>query len=282
MRLGANVFGFKNAAEWARLHVEKGYGAAYWPLRDDADENEIRDYVNAAADADLVIAEVGIWNNLIDPDLDKRRANFERAVRRFETAEKVGARCCVNVSGSRGEVWYGAHPKNLTPETFDMIVDYAQRLIDTVKPQRTCFTLEPMQWMYPHDENDALNLIKAIDREAFQVHTDMANLINSYDKYIATGDVTKKFFNALGGHIRSVHLKDIKINEKILTVHIDEVMPGTGEFDFETLFDCCNKLNPDLPMMIEHLSGAEKYDRAAAFFKGVAEKMGLSFIAARG
>ena len=36
MRLGAPVFGFDAARAWAEIHVKKGYGAAYWPLPDDA------------------------------------------------------------------------------------------------------------------------------------------------------------------------------------------------------------------------------------------------------
>ena len=91
MRLGASVFGYKSAAQWADMHIRKGYGAAYWPLGEDADSALKRDYVNAAADAGLIIAEVGIWNNLLDPDAQKRRANFEYALRRLETAEEVGA-----------------------------------------------------------------------------------------------------------------------------------------------------------------------------------------------
>jgi sugar phosphate isomerase/epimerase len=281
MRLGANVFGFENAAQWAELHIEKGYGAAYWPLGEDASEALIRDYVNAAGDAGLLIAEVGIWNNMLDPDPEKRKANFEYAVRRLETAEKVGARCCVNVSGSRSSIWDGPHMKNLTQETFDMVVEDTQRLIDAVKPEKTCYTLEPMPWMYPHDEQDALRLIKAVDRAAFKVHADMVNLVNSYDKYIATGEMTRKFFGALGKEIRSVHVKDTWVSETELTLHIEEALPGRGAFDYPALFECCAKLDEDLPMMLEHLSTAEEYDLAADHIKAVAGALGLTFVKGR-
>ena len=276
MRLGAPVFGFDDARAWAEIHVKKGYGAAYWPLPDDAPEGTIRDYVNAAEDANLVIAEVGIWNNPLDPDPEKRRANFERAVRRLATAEKVGARCCVNISGSRSALWDGPDPKNLTDETFDMVVETTQRLIDQVSPARTRYTLEPMPWMYPHDENDVLKLIAAVDRPAFAVHADMVNLVNSYDKYIATSDLTRRFFGALGPHIRSVHLKDTKITPDRLTLHIDEAIPGEGDFDYPALLACCAALDEDLPMMIEHLAAEAEYDRAAANIRRIAGETGLT------
>ena len=92
MRLGAPVFGHTSASEWVQAHVKKGYKAAYWPLRDDAPIAQINEYLSAARDNDLVIAEVGIWNNMLDPDPAKRKENFNKAVKRLETAEYVSAR----------------------------------------------------------------------------------------------------------------------------------------------------------------------------------------------
>lgn len=277
MRLGAPVSGFETARAWAEMHLKKGYGAAYWPLPDDAPKDKTRDFVRAAQDANLVIAEVGVWNNLLDPNPAARRANFEHAVRRFETAERVGARCLVNVSGSRSARWDGPHPQNLTDETFDMVVQTTQRLIDTVKPGRTFYTLEPMPWMFPHDESDMRRLLAAVNRPQFAVHADMANLINSYDKYISNGDLTRRFFGALGPHIRSVHLKDTRIVPDRLTLHIDEALPGEGDLDWAALFSCCAALDEDLPVMIEHLASDAEYDRAAANIRRMAGEMGLRF-----
>lgn len=144
MRFGAPVFGFSSAREWAEKHIIKGYTAAYWPLGDDADKRTVDDYLSAANDSGILISEVGVWNNMLDPDPPKRKEAFDKAVKRLETAEYVRARCCVNISGSRSQIWDGPDDRNLTKETFDMVVDNCQRLIDKVKPRNTCFALEPM------------------------------------------------------------------------------------------------------------------------------------------
>ena len=183
----------------------------------------------------------------------------------------------MNISGSRSTLWDGPHPLNLTKETYDMVVETTQRLIDSVNPTHTKFTLEPMPWMYPHDENDVLDLIRDIDRKAFAAHVDMVNLVNSYDKYIATGAMTDRFFAALKPYIRSVHLKDSRIIGERLTLHIDEALPGEGEFDYPALLRNCAALDEDLPMMIEHLRSEDEYDRAAANIRRIAADMGLSF-----
>lgn len=278
MRLGAPVFGFSSASQWTQAHRIKGYTAAYWPLDDNAPEWQRAEYLRAAQDNGLLIAEVGVWNNMLDPDPEKRRINFESAVRRLETAEYVSARCCVNISGSRSAIWDGPDMRNLTDETYGMVVDTTRRLIDAVAPTHTCYTLEPMPWMYPHDEQDALRLIRDVNRPAFAVHADMVNLVNSYDKYIATGEMTDRFFGALRAHIRSVHLKDTRIVPDRLTLHIGEALPGEGEFDYKALIRNCAALDDDLPMMIEHLKNETEYDRASANIRRIADEMGLSFM----
>ena len=62
-----------------------------------------------------------------------------------------------------------------------------------------------------------------------------------------------------------------------LTLHINEALPGEGEFDLANLMRNCAVLDADLPVMIEHLSGEAEYDRAAANIRRIAGEMGLSF-----
>ena len=82
MRLGAPVFNWTNAEEWALRHIEKGYGAAYWPLPADASPAQEEAFISAANAHDLVIAEVGIWNNLLDPNAQKQEVHIRCAITR--------------------------------------------------------------------------------------------------------------------------------------------------------------------------------------------------------
>ncbi len=279
MRLGAPVFNFQSAEEWAQRHIEKGFGAAYWPLSADADRALEQEYVAAAAQHNLVIAEVGIWNNLLDANAQKREDNIRYAIARLEQAERVGACCCVNISGSRSEIWDGPHPLNMTAETFDMVVATTRRILDAVRPVRTHYTLEPMPWMYPSDLESTLRLVEAVNRPGFGVHVDMCNMMSGCDRVYRSGEITREYFAACGSMIHSVHLKDVAINAD-LPVHIREVIPGTGVFDHETLLKECAKLT-DVCVMSEHLSSPEQYDQAVGFIKATAQKLDLSFTAAR-
>ena len=254
MRLGAPVFEFASAEEWALRHVQKGYGAAYWPLPEGAADREIDEYVEAAARHDLVIAEVGVWNNVLHRDPEAREANIRYAISRLRTADRVGARCCVNISGSFSDQWDGPHPDNLTERAFDAVVTTTRRILDSANPVRAEYSLEPMGWMVPYDVITMRRLIDAIDRPAFGVHVDMCNMAASPILAYRTGASTRAFFGAFGPLIRSVHAKDIALRPT-LTAHVDEVVPGEGLFDYETLLTEAAKID-DLPVMCEHLRTA--------------------------
>ncbi|MEJ7651853.1 MAG: hypothetical protein WKH64_00065 [Chloroflexia bacterium] len=97
-----------------RTRARRGYTAAAFPLHIEHDENAVREYAEAARSADVVIAEVGAWSNSISADEAVQREAVELCCRRLALADRVGARCCVNISGSRGEQWDGPHPDNLS------------------------------------------------------------------------------------------------------------------------------------------------------------------------
>jgi sugar phosphate isomerase/epimerase len=261
---------------WVAALKQAGYGAAYCPVTTDDDAATVKAYVKAAEKADIVIAEVGAWSNPLSSDTATRTAALERCKAQLALAERVGARCCVNISGSRGEPWDGPHPDNLTPETFDMVVAVVREIIDAVKPRRTFYTLEPMPWMYPQTAESYRRLIDAIDRPQFGVHIDIVNVINSPERYFDTAGLIRRWFGELGPHVRSCHAKDSLLSSQ-LTTHLDEVRPGLGNVDYRTLLQELNRLDPDTPLMIEHLKTEEAYRRSAEYIRSVAREAGLSF-----
>lgn len=141
MRLGGAVFGWKTAEEWAQCFVRKGWGAATWPLPVNASPLDEQEFIHTAAKHNLVIAEVGVWNNLFDPDPAKAEQNTAYCIARMKQADRVGARCCVNCSGSHSKWWDGPHPDNLTKATFDRIVSLTKYMLKEAGMTRSCYTL---------------------------------------------------------------------------------------------------------------------------------------------
>jgi sugar phosphate isomerase/epimerase len=275
IRLGGPTFEtYKDPNAWVRVLKGLGYSAAYCPIGAEAKDDVVNAYARAAKQADVIIAEVGAWSNPISPDEKTRKAAQEKCRTQLALADRIGARCCVNISGSRGERWDGPSPENLTEETFDMIVETTRAIIDDVKPTRTYFTLETMPWAYPDSPDSYLRLLRAIDRKRFAAHLDPVNLVCSPQRYFNNGDLIRECFRKLGPYIRSCHAKDILLQQK-LTTHLDEVRPGLGGLDYVTFLDELSKI-PGTPLMLEHLPNAEEYRLAAEHIRQVARSAGLS------
>ena len=277
LRLGGPVFEkYKNPRAWVEAVRRLGYSAAYCPVGAEAPDDQVRGYEEAARKANIIIAEVGAWSNPISPNELQRKEALGKCRRQLALADRIGARCCVNISGSRSESWHGPSPKNLTAETFEMIVEATRSIIDEVKPIRTYFALETMPWAYPDSPESYLKLFNAIDRKHFAVHLDPVNLVCSPQRYYGNGRLIRECFAKLGPHIKSCHAKDILLQEK-LTTHLDEVRPGTGGLDYTVFLQELSRF-PDLPLMLEHLPNAEEYEKAAQYIRGVAKDIGLSSV----
>jgi sugar phosphate isomerase/epimerase len=276
MRLGGKVTPLEQGPEaWIAAIHAKGYRAAYCPLPPGTLSTIVTTYRAAAADADIVIAEVGIWKNPMSPDPAEASAAYAKCVAGLALADEIGARCCVNLAGSRGEFWAGHHPDNFSDETFDLIVETTQKIIDEVQPRHTVYALEAMPWMVPHSIESYQRLVAAVDRPQFGVHFDPVNLVNSPARYYGNADLIRDFVAAFGNAIRSVHVKDMLMHQK-LTVHIDEVRPGAGYLALDVLLTELANLDADLPIMLEQLPDEAEYDAATAHLREVASAGGLT------
>lgn len=273
IKLGGPVFKkYNNPDEWISALNELNYKAAYCPVQPGTGSEEIKQYKNAAQKANIVIAEVGAWSNPIDPDDLKSKAAIEKCINALQLADEIGANCCVNISGSRNpEKWAGPHPENLTPETFDLIVETTRKIIDAVNPKNTFYALETMPWAYPDSVESYEKLLKAINRERFGVHLDPVNLIVSPQLYYKNGEMITEAFKKLGPFIKSCHAKDILLLEDELTPHLPEVRAGLGNLDYAVYLKELSGLK-NIPLMLEHLNTEAEYSQAAIYIRSVAEK----------
>ncbi|GAF99842.1 unnamed protein product, partial [marine sediment metagenome] len=241
------------------------------------DKERIRDISRAFSKHDVVIAEVGRWCNLLDSDPAKRKANLRRVTEGLALAETIGARCCVDIAGSYNrKIWYGPHPDNLSREFFDRVVENARRIIDDVKPKRARFCYEMVGWSLPDSADSYLRLIQAIDREAFAVHLDPCNLINSPARFYRNTELLNECFDKLGKWIVSCHAKDLRW-EVEMSVHFREVTLGTGSLDYTTYLKRLAALGGDVPLMIEHMKGPEEYDKSRRYLFDLGHKIGVNF-----
>ena len=278
MRLGGTVSGnFSGPEEWERLLVKSRFRAVTAPFNCDTPESETDAYRAACERHDVLIAEVGVWNNVFDPDPARAAAAVEYAVKQLKLADRTGVRCCVKIAGTAGTAgWDAADRSNFTDETYERIIRSVREIIDRAEPKYAFYTLEPMPWMIPDSPDVYLQLIRDVDRLQFGAHMDFVNMINCPRRYLAPEKFISECFTKLGPMIRSTHLKDSRMDPNRLTAMLEECSPGEGSLDFAKVLKILDEQLPaEAPVLLEHMTTFEEYERAYNYVAAVAAENGI-------
>lgn len=278
MRIGGEIKKpYQSPAEWLLRVKELNYSTVHTPIGSDASHEEKKAYMDCARDNNITIGEVGVWRNPISLDSTEANRNIEYCKERLALADELQANCCVNITGSRGDIWDGFYKENYDEDVYTLIVDTTRDIIDSVDPKHTFYTLEPMPWMLPDSPDTYLKLIKDIDRKAFGVHLDFTNMINSPIRFLKSDEFIEECFSKLGPYTKSIHVKDA-IMEKAYPCVIKEVMPGKGKLNYRRILTLINKLGEDIPVFVEHLNTHEEYLEASSFIREKAISEGFKVI----
>jgi sugar phosphate isomerase/epimerase len=252
--------------EWADNQVELGCSAVVFPVQSNEPEKKIIAYKEAAERAGLTIAEVGIWRNALAQDPDESKVNMDYCVEQLRLADFLNARCAVNVAGAFGPVWDGGYKANFSDDAWRKTVSMVREIIDRAEVKKTYFTLEPMPWMIPTGPKEYIKLIEAVERDRFAVHMDIINMINSAERYFHAEEFVDECADILGNRIRSCHIKDVHLDSRY-TLRLEECGPGDGEFPLTYYVSKMNEIDPDMPVILEHLNTDEEYIRYMKYLK---------------
>ena len=267
MRLGiSSSLAHTSPEDWAQKMQALGCRSVVFPVDCTKPDSVIDAYAAAAKEYDLQIAEVGIWRNALAVKEQERQAAMEYSIGQLKLADRIGARCCVNVIGSTGARWDGAYAENFTSKVWDQAVRMIQEIIDEAKPQNTFFTIEPMPWMYPTSPEEYVKLLDDVKRDAFGVHMDVINMINTPQRYFFPEPFVEHCFELLGDQIKICHLKDILLGQEF-TFRLQECACGEGTFCLECYAELAQKADPEMPMIIEHLCSDEDYVNSVAYVR---------------
>ena len=279
MLLGGTVAGsYAGPEEWEKALIRSRFRAVTAPFTMFTPRKETDAYRAACERNGVVIAEIGVWRNLFDPDPAAAAEATAFAEGQLALADELGIPCCVNVAGTAGPAgWDAADPSNFTDETYERIVRTVRGLLDRVAPKRAFYCLEPMPWMIPDSPEVYLQLIRDVDRPQFAAHMDFVNMINCPRRFLAAEKFVEECFGELLPYIKSTHLKDSRMDLMKLTTVLEECSPGEGALDFGRILKILDRALPaDAPVLLEHMTTFEEYSRAYDYVAGIAAKNGIS------
>ena len=277
MRLGGPTFGVAEEPEaLVAYHRANGFSAAF--MREVEDKVKRDEILAAYEEANIGPAELGAYRlNILQTDEARRQENMDEISRRLAYADEAGIRCCVIHGGSyEPEGWGTPNPDNQSERAFEDTVSAVQTIVDRVQPTHAKLTLEPERWLLPDEPEVYLRLVEAIDRPGFGVHLDPVNIIANPKDYYDSGALLRACFDRLGPHILSCHTKDV-ITVDSYPYHLVETYTGNGMLDHDVYLTELDKLEPDVSLMIEHLT-REQLPLARDFLFERAEDLGFAFV----
>lgn len=278
MLLGGTVVGdWRTPEEWEALLVRSRFRAITAPFDCQTDPETIATLRRICERHGVVIAEIGVWKNLFDPDPQRAAAALEYARGQLALADAAGIPCCVNIAGTASAAgWDAADPDNFTQETYARIVKSIQDIIDAVRPTRAFYCLEPMPWMVPDGPDEYLRLIRDVNRPQFAAHMDFVNMINCPRRFLAPEAFIDECFEKLAPYIKSTHIKDTRMHPTRLTTVLEECAPGEGALDFSRVLGIIHRRLPaNAPVLLEHMATFGEYAAAYDHLAAAAARAGI-------
>ena len=90
MRLGtSSPLAHATPEDWAKKQKELGLSAINFHLTCEDDAKLIDEYVKAARENDLMLAEVGVWRNTMDPDEASRKEAIRYAIEHGQPGDVI-------------------------------------------------------------------------------------------------------------------------------------------------------------------------------------------------
>ena len=91
-------------------------------------------------------------------------------------------------------------------------------------------------------------------------------MTNSADRYFFAEEFIDECAQLLGKRIRSCHIKDVHLSESY-TIRLEECGPGDGEYPLRHYVQKMHEIDPDMPVILEHLNTDEEYLKYLKYLK---------------
>jgi sugar phosphate isomerase/epimerase len=221
------------------------------PLLEECLENpDSIDSIVALIDgAELSIAALAGYRNLVAPDAEKRRANLDFLARCLELAPRFGASVVATETGTRSlDGDWTDSPENVSPETRELLDESLAELVPTAERAGAILALEAHVKNVLRSSVQLLGLLERFPSPHLQVVLDPYNYV-SHHLLPAHEWLTREFLERFEHRFVLAHLKDVDPGgADVATIEF-----GTGSFSQQGYIEFLATRRPDLPLILEHL-----------------------------
>jgi sugar phosphate isomerase/epimerase len=241
-------------------------------------------------DANLPVAAVSSYTNLVHPEKEKRKANIAYVKMMMERALDLGSPYVASETGTynRDSDWVW-HDDNAKESAYQEVCEVIYDLVKFGRETGATFIVENYVANVVGSVNQVLRLFKDINMPNLGLICDPTNYFNDGNIEDVDNELNR-IFNALSDKMIIAHAKDCKragsTEEKHANIDADEShsfrgsgaveLPGAGlgVLNYDLYVKLLGRDHPNIPLIIEHIDEGD-IKRAKAFVDGKLKKQGV-------
>jgi len=237
----------------------------------DADIDHARHILEEAG---LVPGPYGLGASAIRPDKAEEKLHKEQIAKALKIAGKLGCTALRYSVGSLHpkDIWMH-HPENVTQKALDDLIESTRDLVPIAEDSNCMLCPETTQWTIVNSIQRMKEFVDRLDSPYVRIVFDPVNHMTA-DRVYNSGRYMKCAVAYLGDRIGEFHVKDVKVEDKLLVVHIDEAEMGTGVLDHEALIQASIQLEPWKTFSLEHIRERNLIKKAHDHIQGIADRIG--------
>jgi sugar phosphate isomerase/epimerase len=204
-------------------------------------------------DAGLTIAALSAYTNLMDPDLDRRHRGIVRLHALIRHCRDFGASFLVTETGSLGprSPW-APYPPNRSPEAWDELRFILREALRVAADSGVRLLLKAEPTHVLASAPDALQLRKELAHPALGFVMDPAHFLSESPRAGWSAELAD-LFEQLGRWAPILHAKDLRFQAG----RVRTPRAGQGELDYGQILRLFRRMQPDAPIIVEHLRPEE-------------------------
>jgi len=241
-------------------------------------------------DQNLPICCVSAYSNIVNPNLEKRKAILDRLKATIRIARELGTPYVISETGTfaTDSDWVH-HPKNKTEEGYEICRDIIAQLAQEAYDHGAVFLVETYVNNVIGSVDETLRLFADVDSPGLALLMDPTNYFEDHNIDDMDNELNR-VFNALEDTICIAHAKDVvrTVDESEKHADIDAAeshtfrgvgkvelpAPGLGSLNYDLYLNRLSRLHPNIPIIIEHLDEPD-VPRAKKFLDGKLRELGL-------
>jgi sugar phosphate isomerase/epimerase len=243
----------------------------------DITPDDCRRYHEFMAGEDLDLAQFAILYSecLFSPDAAERETVTRKINQGTEIAATLGAQTFLLRPGSRSPAGsWTPHRDNHLSECRDLLVETLKPIAEKAEQEGVILAMETHVVSIMDPPEKCRDIVEAVGSDYLRLVMDAVNHFGSIQAVYNGSDFLNHIFDTMGPLAPVAHLKDLKVSPG-LVVHIDQEVPGEGEFDLALMLKRFDALFPDGYGLIEHLP-REKVPVAVANIRRIAADCGVN------